>query len=70
MILAELAESAAKAGWHWAMAVEAVEQDPEKALEHLADLEVLLKHHVQIERLDSIRAARAAMAKLDRELPD
>ena len=70
VILAELAESAGKANWHWSLAVEYIDQYPEKALEHLVKLEILLEHHIHLERLDTIRATRAASARLDRELPD
>jgi len=70
VILAELAESAGKAAWDWALAVEYIDKDPEKALEHLVELEILLKHHIHLERLDTIRATRAALSRLDRELPD
>jgi hypothetical protein len=70
IILAELAEYAGKANWHWSFAVALVDEYPDKAMDHLVELEILLAHHISLERLDTIRAARAALTKLDRELPD
>jgi hypothetical protein len=69
VILAELAESAGIAGRAWALAVERSRRNPERAMRHMATAETQLHHMARAEVMDSLRVIRAAMNKLDRDLP-
>jgi hypothetical protein len=70
LILPELAESAGAAGRSWNLAVDAARADPETALGHLIDAELRLDTDVRLERADTLRPIRAAIKRLDAELPD
>lgn len=70
IILAELAESAGSGSRSWNLAVELARRDPDRAQTHLIDAEIRLDIHVRLERSDTLRPIRRAIALLDRELPD
>lgn len=70
IILGELVENAARVANWWTSARLEVADHPDRALRTLADAETHLDIHVRIELSDSLRRIRAAMDRLDRELPD
>ncbi len=70
VILGEMIENAAKANVNWETAVRLVRHRPERAFETLIDAEICLDVPVRIERADALRTLRAAINRLDAELPD
>jgi hypothetical protein len=70
IILAELAENAAKINLWWTFACSKARRYPDRAMTDLIDAEIYLNNHVQIELADSLRRVRAAISLLDAELPD
>ena len=70
IILAELAESAGAVSRSWNLAVSIARTDPDKALRHLVEAEIRLDNHVRLELADTLRPIRAAITRLERELPD
>ncbi len=70
VILGELIENAAKANVNWDAAVRLARHLPERAFEALIDAEISLDIPVRIERADALRTLRAAINRLDAELPD
>jgi hypothetical protein len=70
IILGELVENAGKVNMLWTFARNTSRVDPNHALTLLIDAEILLNHHVKIERSDSLRRIRAAISRLGEELPD
>jgi hypothetical protein len=70
IILGELLENAANINLWWMSARHAARSHPDRAMTLLIDAEIHLNIHVRIERADSLRRIRAAIARLDAELPD
>lgn len=70
IILGELAENSARINLWWTFARNHAREQPDAALQDLADAEVHLNHHVRLELSDSLRVIRSAMNRLDAELPD
>jgi hypothetical protein len=70
VILGELAENAGQINMWWTLAVGSVREDPERALELLIDGEIHLHHHVRLELSSGLRRNRAAIDRLNAELPD
>jgi hypothetical protein len=68
--LAEMNENAGLISRAWAMAVLTARSDPDHALEELIEAEIHLNHHLRLELRDALRNVRAAINRLDRELPD
>ena len=69
-ILGEMVENAQKALAGWRLARERVRDDPDQALTDLVEAEIDLDISIRIERADALRVIRAALNRLDRELPD
>jgi hypothetical protein len=66
--LAELVESAGAVTRSWTLAVAESRRDPDAALQHLADAEIRLNHHIRLACVFALRRARFAMGRLDDEL--
>jgi hypothetical protein len=70
IILGELVEYAGKINLWWTAARNQARERPEDALTNLIDAEIYLDNHVRVELSDSLRRIRAAISRLDGELPD
>jgi hypothetical protein len=70
IILGELVENAGKLNMLWVFARNAAGHDSDRAMTLLIEAQILLEHHLKIERSDSLRRIRAAIDRLDREPPD
>ena len=71
LLLAELSESAGKAGRAWVLAVDAARRgDLDRAQTLIIEADIALDVPVRLERQDARRALRLALKRLDRELPD
>lgn len=68
IIMAEMAENAARANLLWTRALGAI-ADPDRALTELVDLQILLDTPLRIEVEDLLAVVNEACARLDRELP-
>ena len=63
IILAELNESAGIVDRAWTLAVMALRNSPEYALEQLIEAEIHLNIHIRIELRDALRDIRGAIAR-------
>lgn len=70
IILGEMVQNAANANVHWDAAQRLIGQNPDAALEHLAEAWVALDVPIRVERADAIRVLNRTMQLLDSELPD
>jgi hypothetical protein len=64
-IVGELAEEATRANMLWSRAVGASQVDPERAMTHLADLQVYLEIILPNQRKAILRATRAGLDALE-----
>ncbi len=70
LILGEMVGYARQIDGWWASAHDVVREDPDAAIRLLIDAEIHLNTHVRIDLADSLRYIRAAIDRLDAELPD
>jgi hypothetical protein len=67
IIAAEMAEYAGRVNVLWALALDALEADPDGALTKLVDITILLENHLPLEVQDILSVAREGSERLAAE---